>query len=507
MKLAHLLLFLLSMPLWAQTGITNIKDFLRTCPNNDPAIAQIRADFEIRVGGVAVANIPCVEPFTSLPTASLSTELVMLQSLRVMYYMDQGRSNYLPWTPLRLYDWVKSKVGGLNIVAGGGSSCCQTFGTRTFITVGVLDALSLSGYQSFSGISGGIGLIGHEARHVDGFPHVSCCPVGNGGCDQTYDERNITPYGIQNYLARAWLTGAINVGFFCSYSNEIITIKNFIYSEAQGGSSRFCDTQPPVAPVLQIPDTPGGACSLRTIPLASNALTNAANYNPTIWPGMISTIFGSNVGSTQLATGTVTNGVLGNTAGGTQVLYNGVPGPMIYSTQNQVSAIAPFGLLSGGVSLNGQQHVYVEVNNNGKLSSILDLVVIGSSAGVFTLDRTGSGQIAAVNQDGNINGTDHPVPRGQAISVFATGLGQTTPAQTDGQIVGLSEPFPRFGTNISASIGGLNAAIQYAGAAPGSVAGLTQINVIVPQNVTPGPAVPIRISFGPFTQNVTIAVQ
>jgi hypothetical protein len=27
---------------------------------------------------------------------------------------------------------------------------------------------------------------------VDGFPHVSCCGIANG-CDQTYDEKNLTP--------------------------------------------------------------------------------------------------------------------------------------------------------------------------------------------------------------------------------------------------------------------------------------------------------------------------
>ncbi|HEV8146174.1 MAG TPA: hypothetical protein VGP79_07335 [Bryobacteraceae bacterium] len=500
------MLLFLSAPLWAQTGIVNIKEFLKTCPNNDPAIAQIRADFEFRNQGVLVTNIPCTEPYNQMAPEAVSSELAILQSLRVMYYMDLGRSNYLPFTPLRLYDWVKSKIAGINFAPGASFACCQTINGKTFISGRILDTFSLGFYRDFRGISGGIAVIAHEARHVDGFAHVSCCPVGAGACDQAYNEANLSAYGIQNYLARAWLTGAINVGFFCEPSNEIIATNQNIFSQAQDGQTRFCDAKPPASPVLQISDTPGGVCSLRTITLAPNALTNAANYNSTIWPGMISTIFGSNVGSTQLTSGVVTNGVLGNTAGGTQVLYNGVPGPMIYSTQNQVSAIAPFTLLSGGVSINGQQHVYVEVNNNGKLSSILDLIVTGSSAGVFTLDRTGSGQAAAVNQDFNINGVDHPVPRGQAISIYATGLGQTSPVETDGQIVGLSEPFPRVVGNVQATVGGINAVIQYAGAAPGSVAGLTQINVIVPQSVTPGPAVPIRISYGPFNQNVTIAV-
>lgn len=259
--------------------------------------------------------------------------------------------------------------------------------------------------------------------------------------------------------------------------------------------------------MLQISDTPGGPCSLRTLTLASNALTNAANYNNTIWPGMIATIFGSNIGSAALTSGTVANGVLGTDSGGTQTYFNGVAGPMIYSTQNQISAIAPFSLLAGGSPINGQTHVFIEVVNGGKMSSILDMPAVGSSAGVFTLDRTGSGQAAAVNQDGSINGASSPVPRGQIISVYATGLGQTDPAQTDGEIVPLAEPFPRVQGNILASVGGFNAQIQYAGAAPGAVAGLSQINVVVPQTVTPGAAVPIVISYGPFTQKVTIAVK
>jgi uncharacterized protein (TIGR03437 family) len=507
MRSASFLFLACSATLWGQGGIVNIKDFLKTCPNNDPAIATIRADFEIRNQGNVVTNIACTEPYNQMNPSALTSELVMLQSLRVMYYMDQGRSNYLPWTPLRLYDWVKSKVGGLNIVSGSGSSCCQSFNGKNFITVGTFDQLSLTGYQTFSGISGGIGLLGHEARHVDGFPHVSCCAVGANSCDQTYDEKNITPYGIQNYLARAWLTGSINVGFFCQYSNEIRLTNQFIFSEAQDGQNRFCDTKPPASPVLQLSDTPGGVCSLRTIALVPNALTNAADYANTIFPGMIATIFGANVGSATLTSGTVTNGVLGTTAGGTQTFFNGVAGPMIYSTQNQISAIAPFSLLAGGASVGGQTHVYIEVANNGKLSSILDMAVTFSSAGVFTLDGSGSGQAAAVNQDGSINSASNPVPRGQIISVYATGLGQTIPAQTDGEIVPAVEPFPRVQGTVQASVNGFNSQIQYAGAAPGAVAGLTQINVVVPQNTTPGPAVPIVISFGPSTQKVTIAVK
>jgi len=258
--------------------------------------------------------------------------------------------------------------------------------------------------------------------------------------------------------------------------------------------------------VLHIPDQPGGACSLRTIPLAANALTNGANYSSSIWPGMIATIFGANSGSTTDAVAAPVGGKFPTTVGNTQVFFNGVAGPMIYSTKNQVSAIAPFNLLAGGVPIEGKTHVYIEINNNGKLSTILDMAASGSSAGVFTLDRTGSGQAAAINQDGTVNDAAHPVPRGQAISLYATGLGQTNPPLADGVLGPSAEPFPRVTGNVIVNIGGQVAQVLYAGAAPQAVAGLTQINVLVPATVTPGPAVPISVLFGPTTQKVTIAV-
>jgi uncharacterized protein (TIGR03437 family) len=59
------------------------------------------------------------------------------------------------------------------------------------------------------------------------------------------------------------------------------------------------------------------------------------------------------------------------------------------------------------------------------------------------------------------------------------------------------------------TIGGQNAAVQYAGSAPDSIAGLLQVNAVVPQSVAPGSAVPIIVSVGgsPSQSGVTIAVQ
>jgi uncharacterized protein (TIGR03437 family) len=51
--------------------------------------------------------------------------------------------------------------------------------------------------------------------------------------------------------------------------------------------------------------------------------------------------------------------------------------------------------------------------------------------------------------------------------------------------------------------------VQYAGSAGNSVAGLLQVNAVIPQAVTAGSAVPVTISVGgvPSQGGVTIAVQ
>jgi uncharacterized protein (TIGR03437 family) len=62
---------------------------------------------------------------------------------------------------------------------------------------------------------------------------------------------------------------------------------------------------------------------------------------------------------------------------------------------------------------------------------------------------------------------------------------------------------------VTAAIGGVPATVSYAGAAPGNVAGLLQVNVQVPAGTTPGNSVPVQVTIGGATTQagVTIAVR
>jgi uncharacterized protein (TIGR03437 family) len=61
-----------------------------------------------------------------------------------------------------------------------------------------------------------------------------------------------------------------------------------------------------------------------------------------------------------------------------------------------------------------------------------------------------------------------------------------------GRITTLASPILASGAVVS--IGGVTAQVVYAGAAPQEVAGLVQVNVVVPESIAPGTTVPITLN-------------
>jgi hypothetical protein len=241
----------------AAAEIVNIARFLERCPTLDPAIDQIRADFRIRRGGLLVDAIPCTEPISALPIAQYTDELIVLQGLRVLYYMDRGRTNHLPWTPGTLYDWMKSRIRGIDVRDDIiFSYCCESLVDGYYVAVASSDDFNRDFDRRWTGISGNLGLYAHETRHRDGFPHTSGCGIPLG-CDPSYDEANLSPYGIQWWLEAQWLTGGIDVGFACAMPVDVQEIASWHLSGTEVLRSRF-DSAPP--PALTMPPWPGGPC-------------------------------------------------------------------------------------------------------------------------------------------------------------------------------------------------------------------------------------------------------
>ncbi len=102
------------------------------------------------------------------------------------------------------------------------------------------------------------------------------------------------------------------------------------------------------------------------------------------------------------------------------------------------------------------------------------------------------GLFAITNQDGSVNTTSNPAARNSVLILYGTGEGQTAPAGIDGSVA--TSVFSKPILDVSVQIGGRPANVLYAGAAPGFVAGVMQINVSIPAGLTG--TLPLQIKVG-----------
>jgi uncharacterized protein (TIGR03437 family) len=230
-------------------------------------------------------------------------------------------------------------------------------------------------------------------------------------------------------------------------------------------------------------------------------VTNAASsIQGPVAPGEIVTVYGAGMGPATLTTFTPSNGFIGTQIANASVYFNAVPAPLIYVSATVSAAIVPY-------SVAGLSQVDVVLTNQGNVSSTTVVPVASTAPGIFTANTTGTGQASAVNQDGSLNSAANPAKVGSFVSLYLTGEGQTTPAGVNGKLA-LAPPYPMPILPVTATVGGLSAVVNYAGAAPTSVAGLMQVNVQIPASVTPGSAVPVQVLVGGVAaqSGVTIAV-
>lgn len=258
------------------------------------------------------------------------------------------------------------------------------------------------------------------------------------------------------------------------------------------------DQNVPIAMIVQLTYTrppPGPA-------ITAAGVLNAASYGAGgVAPGEIVTIYGERLGQASVVSGTVTNSKFNTTAGATRVLFDGVPAAMIYSSEKQLAAIVPY-------STAGKTTTQVEVEVAGVKGLSTAVPVTTAIPGIFTADSSGKGQAALLNENGSLNSASNPATVGTIVVIYLTGEGQTTPVGVDGALaVGATLPKPVL--PVSVSIGGADAQVLYAGAAPGSVAGLMQINAIISPLATPSLAAPIIVKIGDKSSpaGVTLAVR
>jgi uncharacterized protein (TIGR03437 family) len=232
-----------------------------------------------------------------------------------------------------------------------------------------------------------------------------------------------------------------------------------------------------------------------------NSVVNAASFvSGPVAPGEMVTVFGTVVGpgsftGLQLSP----NGTVSNNLGATQALFDGIAAPMVYADQLQTSFLVPY-------EVAGKTSTQFTIAFNGVASNAVALDVAPAAPGIFAA-AGGKGQGAILNQDGSSNSPANPAAKGSVMVLYATGAGQTNPPGQDGVLAGSVAPKPVL--PVTVEIGGMPAVVQYAGGASGLVAGVMQVNAVVPAGVASGSAVPVTIEVGGISSQagVTLAVK
>ena len=246
--------------------------------------------------------------------------------------------------------------------------------------------------------------------------------------------------------------------------------------------------------VLTVQGTAGSGPRLTTM-----GVVNGASLLPgPVAPGEIVTLMGAGIGPTtpQQPTGSATNTVLG----GMSVLFDGIPSPILYAAPDQINLIVPY-------EVYGKSSSQLQVTHQDEVIAALSVVVADAAPALATLDASGVGPGAILNRDGTINTPSNPAEKGSVVVLFATGAGQTDPPGTDGKIA--ADVLPKPLLPVSVQIDNLDAEVWYEGAAPTLVAGVLQVNCIVPANASSGYTVPVVLKVGNASSpaGVTLAIK
>ncbi len=238
-------------------------------------------------------------------------------------------------------------------------------------------------------------------------------------------------------------------------------------------------------------------------PVIGSVVNGASFAAGAVAPGEMFTIFGSNLGPKSLTFHDDLSWDLRfiGAVNGTEVRFDGVPAPMVYTSSGQIAGVVPYAVA-------GKTTTQIEVLYEGVASHPVSVPVADASPSFFLAPGFSATQAAANNSDGTPNSPSHPESRGKTMVMFATGEGQTNPAGIDGALA-VNTPFPKPVLPVTVTIGGVPATVQYYGAAPGELAGVMQLNVQIPDNAPTGSAIPVSVMVGsiPSPANATLSIK
>jgi uncharacterized protein (TIGR03437 family) len=203
--------------------------------------------------------------------------------------------------------------------------------------------------------------------------------------------------------------------------------------------------------------------------ITSGGVVNAASFTPQVSPGSLATIFGKNFMGTQLSAGASLP--LPASLGGISVTVNGKTAPVLYVNTSQINFQIPWETSQGTAA--------IVVSSGGIKSAAVNVTVVAAAPGLFA---QGSHAIVQNLPSFSLNSSGNPAKVGDMIVAYFTGGGAVSPTVADGAAAGADS---KVVSSVTATIGGQNAPVSFAGLAPGFV-GLWQANITVPTVATAG---------------------
>jgi uncharacterized protein (TIGR03437 family) len=247
---------------------------------------------------------------------------------------------------------------------------------------------------------------------------------------------------------------------------------------ASDGRIYIADTQNSVIRLLT--PAPGPAVN-------SGGVINVASGAVRLSPGMLASVFGTNLSAVTTSTslGFASNALPTN-VNGVGVSVNGVAAPLLYLSPGQINFQVPWSTPSSGTAA-------ISVSINGGPSNTVQIPLATAAPGLFTYPN---GAAITQNSDFTLHDAAHPAAAGGTIVAYLTGSGPISPAQVDG-VPNSQLSFMTLAN--SAKIGTANAVVSFAGLSPGFV-GLAQMNIVVPAGLAAG-AYPLTVTIDGQTSN------
>jgi uncharacterized protein (TIGR03437 family) len=301
-------------------------------------------------------------------------------------------------------------------------------------------------------------------------------PIGT----EIYQYRFLSPTGVTS-LVRPVLIGlppGLSTPSICGW--EYVPIRDNILGRSPGEWTVTLESlySAPVSTKVTIVDP-----SASTAPkpeILPFGVTSGADFRPGFSAGGWLTIRGRNLSTrSRTWTGSDFNGTkLPTSLDGVSVTVNGKPAFPYYISPTQLNVLAPADENTGPVS--------VVVTNAAGISNPVAATLQRYAPAFFMFDPENRKYVAAVNSDGSYSGKSslfgaganiRPASTGDRVLLFATGLGPTLGNVPVGELnaapLALSAA-----TNLTITVGGVPAAIEFAGLIS---PGLYQVNLVIPE--------------------------